>query len=95
MCKKTMSKPNEKPWFIQCPNPKCLCNDMHKIEWKEQYPVYSKMYKEADGSVTINRDDGEVFWDGGGDGDGAKLACMKCATEWDMPKNVSTHINWE
>jgi len=86
------SDKNEKHWTIQCPNPKCLCDDVSRIEWSEQYPVYSKLHKEEDGSISINTSDGEVFWDGGGDG--GQLSCGKCGHEWAMPENALCHTEF-
>lgn len=93
MSEKTETKKNEKHWVIQCPNPKCLCDDASKIEYVEWYPNYSKLSREEDGSVTINAADGEIYYDGGSIN--SKLMCSKCGTEWEIPENVEPHINWD
>lgn len=80
-------------WVIQCPKAECLNKDLDEIQWIEWYPEYSKLYTEDDGSVTINRLDGQIYYENGGKDE--TLTCMKCGSEWKLPENAEEEINWE
>lgn len=94
------AKPKVTPFVIKCPKPGCL-NGKHDhdsldetrdaIQYVEQVPMYYSMRLDK-GTLHIDASNGETFYEGA---NAPKFYCPRCSTEWDVPKKVGPHIEWD